>query len=42
MAWFHEHVELDDPLDDPRCESEFYEELEDYWQKLDDRQRWSE
>lgn len=42
MAWFHEHIEMDDPLDSPKYEVERKLELEKYWQELDDRERWSE
>lgn len=33
---------MDDPLDNPKYETEFYQELENYWQRLDDIERWSE
>lgn len=42
MGWFRDYNEPDDPLDNPKYESEYYKELEDYWQKLDDKERWSE
>lgn len=42
MGWFNEHAEMDDPMDSPRVESEFYKELENYWQELDDKERYSE
>lgn len=41
-SWFNDYVEPYDHGDDPRYEAEFHQELERYWEDLDDRERWSE
>ena len=42
MAFFNEYDKPDDIMDDPKYESEFHEELQRYWQELDNKKRWSE
>lgn len=39
MGGFYEYTEQNDPLDDPRYEAEYNQEIQDYWEELDDKQR---
>ena len=41
-GWFNDYVEPYDKMDDPIHETEFQRELEQYWEAMDDRARWSE